>query len=244
MLQAIKKVLKVNCMEIVQMGGMTLGAGVLGMIALLLIMQLGKPDTYVYFGTFLAIMIAVIMYILIGMFGFAADFNQAVSMEMSRKSFAVGYYVQTTLSAALVSAIVAGIFLLERTLYKGMYAGATLDGDFGDFNLGMTQWLAVFLGAVILLPALRFILGAFVIRFQKVGLWTLWALWMLLCLTGDRILKACVHPDTPLGKACRSVLVFLQGLPEAALYAMGAGVVVLLVFGAWLLIRRQAVTCA
>lgn len=239
MLQSIKKTLQVNVNEFWQCAVVTLGTGALGVGLLFLIMLLAKPDTYIYLGSFVAALIAIMLYLLLGIFGFMSDFNLAVSLGVTRKRFAVGYLLRCLLTSALITGIMALFYLLESNLYAKVFKDAVLEMDFAE---GVT--VKIFLVIMFVIPVIRFAVGAFITRFQKVGFWVLWAVWMIGCLGGSRLVHRIrlLQNDTGvMGQVIRSVQAFVKQSPQAVLAVLGAGVLILFIGLGWLFIRRQAV---
>lgn len=238
MLQAIKSIITVNKKEFSQSAMITAGTGLAGVIILFSVMFLLKPETYMYLGSFIALLISIMVYVIIGIFGYTADFNLAVSMGVTRKKFALGYWIQCFLSAVLMTGVTLLFYLVERNLYHRVFKDAVL--DMNDFS-GSTI-LIVVLCIVVFAPVFRMLLGAFLMKFQKVGFWILWAVWMIICLGGSRLVHWINQPDTLVHKLFYSLLDSIQKFPQAVLLALGAGIVVISFFLTWLLIRRQRVT--
>lgn len=241
MFKSAGKVIKVNRTELRRMGMITLFASMIASLGGIIILSAVKPEAYVCLGTIIALCCIMFLYILTGIFNFAADFNLALSMGITRKGFALGYYVRSTLTAVFMCAALAAVCFFETGLYGFLFPGMVSQMP---KVFQFTEGWKLLLGICVAAPAIRFIIGAFIIRFQKIGFWILWVLWMLLVGLGSKIAKLFQDTSTFWGKLFRDVLLFLQGFPVIALYAMGAGAVFLLAFGAWLLIRRQQVTCA
>lgn len=238
MLQAIKSIITVNRKELSQSAMITAGTGLVGVAALFIVMLLIKPDTYIYLGSFIALFVAAMLYLLLGIFGFAADFNLAVSMGVTRKKFVLGYWVQCFLSAALMTGITVLFYLVERNMYHRVFKDALL--DMNDLK-GSTILIAA-LCIVVFAPAIRILLGAFIMKFQRIGFWALWVVWMAFWLSYSKIIALIRQPDTLLHKLFYDLLDVIQKFPQAVLLVLGAGMVVILSSLAWLLIRRQTVT--
>lgn len=240
MIQSIKEILLVNRKEFSQCAIAAAVVGTMGVVILFFVMLILKPDTYIYLGSCFAFFSVLLLYLFVGIFGYTADFNLAVSMGVTRRKFVLGYLVQSLLSFIMMSGIVLLFYVLESSLYHRVFKEAVLDMD--NPAKGMT--LKVVLCVMAAAPVLRLVMGAFIMKFQKVGFWVLWAVWMALCLFGSRLSKIIENENSFLHKTLTGLLAAVKGLPQAGLFVLGAGVLVLILCAAWLLARRQSVTNA
>ncbi len=239
-MQSIKEFLLVNRKEFSQYAIATAGLGTVGVVILFLVMLSLKPDTYIYLGSCFAFFGVVLLYVFMGIFGYTADFNLAVSMGVTRKKFVLGYLVQSLLSSIMMSGILLLFYILESSLYHRVFKEAVLDMD--SLAKGVA-WKLV-LCAIAVVPVFRLAMGAFIMKFQKVGFWVMWAVWMAFCLFGSRWCKIMENENSFLHKAFAGLFEVVKGLPQAALLALGAGALILILCVAWLLARRQSVTSA
>lgn len=160
-----------------------LGAFLFGSILVCIIMNVDEdPGSWFCLGTLMSgIALAAVTLFCYG-FGYAQEFNVALSMGRTRAAFMGAYTLRTVLQLLAGYALLLGLYRLELAVYPLWFAPY---GNEVAFTF-LTDWrciLPVFIGLVIL----ALFIGAMYGRYGKKGLWFFYFLWMFCCFVLPRM---------------------------------------------------------
>lgn len=183
--------------------------------------------------------IVMLFYVLIvGTFGFAAEFNLAIGMGVSRKRFVPAYlFVSLIYEMLLLGMLCAGYFIEHQELR--IFYG--LNESRFDRMLFPGFWYLPM--ALLLLAAVQLFMGSLMLKFGKKVLWVFWLLWMVICMVPGRILEAMKQmPDSMFGRLGHGIVRWTGELGTGGIILITLGVITLLSAGICLMMRRQQVT--
>lgn len=188
-----------------------------------------EPDTTVFpLGSFLTILIMVLISVLAAGSRMLSRFNMEISMGATRKEFFVGCVAQMVLLNAINGILLLVLSKMEAYKLQRFYPDYEVELEIE----AVVQPMIVFCLAIVLVSLSIFFM-AFILRLGKNGFWAIWGLYMVGCLGmakfGDRIeFSGNVALDYMKGNG----VVFVLGILVFA---------VLCIAGSWLMIRKQAV---
>lgn len=239
MLEKIKAVWKLGISELYFSLGIITFCGVCGMGIMAMIVMFDDTTTgFVALGTMMAVVLWLICNIFIGIFSYGNLFNVALSLGCTRKEFIIGSSTAGWINMLLAAAAIAVVNLLERGLGSLFYP----ELEYNELTEEIPSY-GIIIAIVLLLPIVKILLGALVLKFQNKAFWGIWVLWMAVFL-GIPSLQTYAenHPDS-----LRAA--FLQSMKEFMTHmSVQTWSVVLVIFAALaliasvLLLRKQAVT--
>ena len=220
---------------------MVLIFGVLGSLFMLFIVKVGmsgeEEKVWFLLGTVMAVVGCVMVGIIIGILGYASNFNMMVSMGRTRKEFYITNFVGSVLNNLVSMAAILLFLAVEKgfgwLVYRDVERYVATEYFFLDFRVIMAYVLGM--------AVLRLILGALFLKFGNKLMWFIWGICILAGILSRSITKAVANKN--------AVILWLMGVGkgffnlaevwQAAFIATIGAVLILL---AWLITRKRAVT--
>lgn len=185
MLSIIKQQLRLRLDEIALAAGLEVGGFVVGFIMMYVIMNFADADSTFPLATIFAIMMGIISTVLFGIVSFQIHFNNAVSMQIARKRFAISYLITAFIQMLVVVIMVIILGYIDKGLAGVLYPNIEQEFDIVTIFRG-PYIVLITIGSVIL----QMFLGAVNLRFGKKAFWVLWVIWMSMCFLPQRIADA------------------------------------------------------
>lgn len=220
---------------------MVLIFGVLGSLFMLFIVKVGmsgeEEKVWFLLGTVMAVVGCVMVGVIIGILGYASNFNMMVSMGRTRKEFYITNFVGSVINNFISMAAILAFLAVEKGLgglvYRDVERYVATEQVLLDFRVIMAYVLGM--------AVLRLILGALFLKFGNKLMWFVWGICILAGILSRSITKAAADKN--------AVILWLMGVGKgffnlaevwqvAFIAAMGAVLILL----AWLITRKRAVT--
>ena len=239
MLEKIKAVWKLGISELYFSLGVIIFCGVFGMVLMAVLVKFDATATrYVPLGSIMAVVLWLMFHVLFGIFSYGNLFNVALSLGCTRKDFIIGNSLADWFNMLLAGAAIVIVNRLERGLGSLVYPNL-------QYN-GLTEKMPEFwimIAVIILLPIVKMLLGALVLKFQTKAFWGIWVLWMAVFL-GIPGLQSYAenHPDSLRAAFLQGMKEFMTHMSVSAWSAAIGIFMVIAVIISVLLLRKQAVT--
>ena len=213
---------KVRKAELLQFLGIT-AVGYL--IVVFIVMNVAKENTCATAGT----MLAVIAFAFIHLFGitlsFMGDFNMAISLGATRKSFVSGYVLFNLLEIAVLELEIVVFGVVEKFLLENAFPQAVITWNYLS-------------GVLVVFTAVEMFFGAVILRYGMKVLWILWAVWMIICLVPMNIAK-----NEKLSGELAKLGLFLGGkFTPQGIVALVIALTIVIAVITWNILRKQRVT--
>ena len=224
---------KVRKIELLQFLGIVAAGYLVGLGIVFIMVNVTDENAYATVGTMLAVNLFAFMHLFAISFSFMGEFNMAISMGVTRKSFAAGYALFNLLEIAVLELEIVVFGVLEKFLLKTAFPQAAVEVDMTTFF----TWKYL-LGAMVVFTVLEMFFGAVILRYGMKVLWILWAVWMIICLVPMNIAK-----NEKLSGELAKLGLFLGGkfTPQGIVALMIALTIVIAVI-TWNILRKQRVT--
>lgn len=220
-------------MEVLQFLVAAFGGYVFGIIVMMIIRANTVEKECVTLGMLIGMIILVFMHFFGITFSFVGEFNMALSMGATRKSFVGSYALFNMVELAGLELLLFVLGKIELALISVIYPQCEIILDVTQYF----QWkylLAVIVGMTVV----ELFLGAVILRFGMKAFWVVWAIWMFLTLvlvklSENEVMAAKMHQ---LGEQI--------GLENIVQYLFAAGVVAAVIMAVlgWNLLKKQRVT--
>ena len=220
-------------MEVLQFLVAAFGGYVFGIIVMMIIRANIVEKECVTLGMLIGMIILVFMHFFGITFSFVGEFNMALSMGATRKSFVGSYALFNMMELAGLELLLFVLGKIELALISVIYPQCEIILDVTQYF----QWkylLAVIVG----MPVVELFLGAVILRFGMKAFWVVWAIWMFLTLvpaklSENEVMAAKMHQ---LGEQI--------GLENIVQYLFAAGVVAAVIMAVlgWNFLKKQRVT--
>lgn len=220
-------------MEVLQFLVAAFGGYVFGIIVMMIIRANTVEKECVTLGMLIGMIILVFMHFFGITFSFIGEFNMALSMGATRKSFVGSYALFNMVELAGLELLLFVLGKIELALISVIYPQCEIILDVTQYF----QWkylLAVIVGMTVV----ELFLGAVILRFGMKAFWVVWAIWMFLTLvpvklSENEVMAAKMHQ---LGEQI--------GLENIVQYLFAAGVVAAVIMAVlgWNLLKKQRVT--
>lgn len=220
-------------MEVLQFLVAAFGGYVFGIIVMMIIRANTVEKECVTLGMLIGMIILVFMHFFGITFSFVGEFNMALSMGATRKSFVGSYALFNMVELAGLELLLFVLGKIELALISVIYPQCEIILDITQYF----QWkylLAVIVGMTVV----ELFLGAVILRFGMKAFWVVWAIWMFLTLvpvklSENEVMAAKMHQ---LGEQI--------GLENIVQYLFAAGVVAAVIMAVlgWNLLKKQRVT--
>lgn len=224
---------KVRKAELLQFLGITAVGYLIGLIVVFIVMNVAKENTCATAGT----MLAVIAFAFIHLFGitlsFMGDFNMAISLGTTRKSFVSGYVLFNLLEIAVLELEIVVFGVVEKLLLENAFPQAVMEIDLTNFFTW--NYLS---GVLVVFTAVEMFFGAVILRYGMKVLWILWAVWMIICLVPMNIAK-----NEKLSGELAKLGLFLGGkFTPQGIVALVIALTIVVAAITWNILRKQRVT--
>lgn len=224
---------KTRKMEVLQFLVAAFGGYVFGIIVMMIIRANTVEKECVTLGMLIGMIILVFMHFFGITFSFIGEFNMALSMGATRKSFVGSYALFNMVELAGLELLLFVLGKIELALISVIYPQCEIILDVTQYF----QWkylLAVIVGMTVV----ELFLGAAILRFGMKAFWVVWAIWMFLTLvpaklSENEVMAAKMHQ---LGEQI--------GLENIVQYLFAAGVVAAVIMAVlgWNFLKKQRVT--
>lgn len=224
---------KVRKTELLQFLGITAVGYVIGLIVVFAVMNVAKESTCATAGTMLAVIAFAFMHLFGITFSFMGDFNMAISLGATRKSFVAGYALFNLLEIAVLELEIVVFGVAEKLLLENAFPQAVMEIDLTNFFTW--NYLS---GVLVVFTAVEMFFGAVILKYGMKAFGVLWALWMLITLVPMNIEK-----NEKLSGELESLGVILgekitsQGIATLVIIAT-----IIIVMIMWKILRKQRVT--
>lgn len=224
---------KVRKAELLQFFGIVAGGYLVGLIIVFIVMNATKENSYATVGTMLAVIVFAFMHLFGISFSFMGDFNMAVSMGVTRKSFVAGYALFNLLEIAVLEVEIILFGMFEKFMLKTAFPQASMEIDLTNFFTW--NYLS---GVLVVFTAVEMFFGAVILRYGMKVLWILWAVWMIICLVPMNIAK-----NEKLSGELAKLGLFLGGtLTPQGMVVLVIVLTIVVAAITWNILRKQRVT--
>lgn len=225
---------KTRKMEVLQFLAVAFGSYVFGIIVMMIIRaNTMEENECVTLGMLIAMIVLVFIHFFGITFSFVGEFNMALSMGATRKSFVGSYALFNMVELAGLELLLFVLGKIELALISVIYPQCEIILDVTQYF----QWkylLAVIVGMTVV----ELFLGAVILKFGMKAFWVVWAIWMFLTLvpaklSENEVMAAKMHQ---LGEQI--------GLENIVQYLFAAGVVAAVIMAVlgWNFLKKQRVT--
>ena len=228
---------KMNISELFWLLATMLGGTVFGMIIMTITLIAGEKS-YLVVGSFIALIIWIMVFIIFGGTGFEREFNMAVAMGRTRREVFICCYIVKLAHVWIGLAVLYILNLVEKTYYKIFFKESICEGNIVELVLG--NW--VFLGAGILLPVLYMFIGMLLMKFQKKALWGIWGIWMTCSLILPNMHRISERIPREVILAFQYIQDFVVNIGEGGWLLIVAMITLLLFLVTGAALRKQAVS--
>lgn len=212
------------------------GTFLLGFLGVLIFGQIFHIQEPVPVGTLGALVIAGFGQALLSCFGFMLEFNLAVSLGETRKSFVWGYQLFTLLKLIVIVLAVILFGIIEHYVYRTVFGMETLNFDIWEV-LSFVKPLYIAVAMVGILAA-EMLIQTLILRFGMKAFWVIWGFWMFVALVLPRLAKLPLWQPV---KAFFSQAAKIQAGPAFwVIFTLAASVLAMAV--SWGMLRKQRVT--
>lgn len=224
---------KVRKTELLQFLGITAVGYLIGLIVVFIVMNVAKENTCATAGTMLAFIAFAFMHLFGITFSFMGDFNMAISLGATRKSFVSGYVLFNLLEIAVLEVEIILFGMFEKFMLKTAFPQASMEIDLTT----LFTWKYL-LGAMVVFTVLEMLLGAVILRYGVKAFWVLWAIWMIVCLAPMNIAK-----NEKLSGELAKLGLFLGGkFTPQGIVALVIALTIVVAAITWNILRKQRVT--
>ena len=224
---------KTRKMEVLQFLAVAFGSYVFGIIVMMIIRaNTMEENECVTLGMLIAMIVLVFIHFFGIIFSFVGEFNMALSMGATRKSFVGSYALFNMVELAGLELLLFVLGKIELALISVIYPQCEIILDVTQYF----QWkylLAVIVGMTVV----ELFLGAVILRFGMKAFWVVWAIWMFLTLvpvklSENEVMAAKMHQ---LGEQI--------GLENIVQYLFAAGVVAAVIMAVlgWNFLKKQRI---
>lgn len=224
---------KVRKTELLQFLGITAVGYVIGLIVVFAVMNVAKESTCATAGTMLAVIAFAFMHLFGITFSFMGDFNMAISLGATRKSFVAGYALFNLLEIAVLELEIVVFGVAEKLLLENAFPQAVMEIDLTNFFTW--NYLS---GVLVVFTAVEMFFGAVILKYGMKAFGVLWALWMLITLVPMNIEK-----NEKLSGELESLGVILgEKITSQGIAALVIIATIIIVMIMWKILRKQRVT--
>lgn len=224
---------KVRKKELLQFLGITAVGYVIGLIVVFAVMNVAKESTCATAGTMLAVIAFAFMHLFGITFSFIGDFNMAISLGATRKSFVAGYALFNLLEIAVLELEIVVFGVAEKLLLENAFPQAVMEIDLTNFFTW--NYLS---GVLVVFTAVEMFFGAVILKYGMKAFGGLWALWMLITLVPMNIEK-----NEKLSGELESLGVILgEKITSQGIAALVIIATIIIVMIMWKILRKQRVT--
>lgn len=236
MLDMIKKQFQIRKNELIFLGVSEVVVFILGIIIQALVINFDNTVQSVFeLGTSIAFVFSLFALMIIILATFGVNFEYAVGMGRTRKSFLISYISVTLCHTVIV--IVTGFILsfIEKLLYTQMYPQYNFDNVILD-HISAVVIIAVILAEVII----PMFMGALLLKYKMKAFWIMWAIWMVGTVVLPKLLtSALVNENSRLGVIGRKLTASLGGINITCWIIIGGFIFVIMLISTCNIIKTQ-----
>lgn len=215
-----------------------LGCGIFGLIIEGVVLTVDAEANSAIIGTLFAIFVGIFANWLFGIFAFGNSFNTVMSLGSTRKEFLIANGVTDYVNVIIETIAIIIFYFVESFLCKVIYA----DREFDNLVWFLADYRIV-LGIIIILPAIKMLGGALILKFKKVAYWIMWALWIVTFLGFNRFADYIAkNPESLIARICSGILEFVTGMSGIAQAVTFLIITCIFIAATVLLVRKEAVT--
>lgn len=239
MKEAIRRQIRAQWKDWLVVTAVLSGVVIFGNILLFIIIHASGEEIFPM-GILLGAGVLVIFGMLSSLGGTVSYFNMEVSMGSTRGQFFLSHLL-TDIGGMLLNLLwLMLLSALERALCGVLYPRA---GSEELFATAQGYLLRYGFAAVLLLSAVGCFCGALTLRFGRRATVVLWVLYMAGAIGVPNVFSAAEDaPDSFFGRLGSKLLSVAERVPGGLWVLLGAALALVSLAGAWLLLRRQAVT--
>ena len=224
---------KVRKAELLQFLGITAVGYLIGLIVVFIVMNVAKDNTCATAGTMLAVIAFAFIHLFGITFSFIGDFNMAISLGATRKSFVAGYALFNLLEIAVLELEIVVFGVVEKFLLENAFPQAVMEIDLTNFF----TWNYL-TGVLVVFTAVEMFFGAVILKYGMKAFWVLWAFWMIGCLVPINIEK-----NERLSGTLARLGIFLGGnITSQGIAVLIIIISIIMVMITWKILRKQRVT--
>lgn len=224
---------KVRKTELLQFLGITAVGYLIGLIVVFIVMNVAIESTCATAGTMLAFIAFAFMHLFGITFSFMGDFNMAISLGATRKSFVAGYALFNLLEIAVLELEIVVFGVAEKLLLENAFPQAVMEIDLTNFFTW--NYLS---GVLVVFTAVEMFFGAVILKYGIKAYGVLWALWMLITLVPMNIEK-----NEKLSGELAKLGLFLGGtLTPQGMVVLVIVLTIVVAAITWNILRKQRVT--
>lgn len=211
-------------------------AYLVGILMMIIISKKSAEKEVFLVGTVLAMIIGAGLQFFSNILTFLQEFNIAISMGQTRKSFVWCYELVSFLELFAITVILRGLAEIEQLIYNIVMP----DGKF-LIRADVLVQLKIIVPIILGMTAVQMLLQALLLRFGMKAFWVIWIGWMLLCFSPSALRQNEVLSEKAANLAAALFTVVSH---LGAVYWIMAGVILagIMVGTAWGFLRRQQVT--
>lgn len=188
MIKNICNVWKMNKSELFIMLIVLLACGILGMFLIPILIHVDSETPFIALGSVFATVIWGLINYILGLVGYQNTFDLIVSMGCRRKDFIISQTVAVYLNMLLEFVMIILIYAVENLLHRIVYPTYQME-DITGYILNPKMMGTLFL----VIPALRLLMGALILKYKKKAFWIMWAIWVIGSYGSGRIISYLAH---------------------------------------------------
>lgn len=216
-------------------GGFLVGVAIVSAVALYF--GDGKEEGIFQLGVILALVITVFLQGFGTIFSFLGEFNLAISMGQTRKSFVWAYEAVSVIQIVVMAAVAFLMGFVENGIYRVILPKAYMEVDIVA-NVFRLRYL---IPGIFAIAVIEMFLQALLLRYGRRAFWGVWVAWMLLWMLPGYLSK---NRRLAAGVLEMTDRFAKMGSAAGTAVLMGAGVVfgAVLIGVSWNMLRKQRVT--
>lgn len=237
-MKSLLNYIQLKKIRFLQMAAIVAGAFLFGMIVhdVILFFVATESEDVFCLGTLMMVMMLVAAACFIDGMRFSTDFNYAIGMGQTRRTFLLMDAVTELCIMLALSVEIQLLYQIEAWKLRTFYAAHAVERMVEP--LMVHGHLTIFTIAV---TAFGMFIGALVQRIGKAAFWIVWVLWMAACIGGPRLIEAVEHGSDSQAAALAAQAVSQLSAP-GLLAAAGLIISVIFLAAYVLLLRRAQVT--
>lgn len=236
MLEMIKKQFQIRKNELIFLGVSEVAVFILGVILQVLIFNLDEDVHSVFeLGTLIAFCFSLFVLMMFVLATFGVNFEYAVRMGRTRKSFLIAY-IAVTLCHTFVAIITGFILsLIEKQLYTQLYSQYFYDNMVLAHITPLIVIVVIFVEVII-----PMFVGALLLKYGMKAFWILWAIWMIGTVAIPKIFKSAIeNENSVLGIFERKLAASLGGINIAFWIIIGGVILIIMLISTFNMILNQ-----
>lgn len=205
-------------------------------LGIILTVNEAESTSYFRIATLMGGMVGGVVGILTAIMQIRIYFDLEVAAGCTRARFFVSFYIVNAVLNVMIVLFLLVLGVAEGQIYTRMFPGLGEEMD-------ITAWIwRLGIPAAFVMPAVGGLSGGLVMRFGQKAFWVQWAVWMILCIGGPRVIDAAEDaPQTVFGVIGRGAFRLFRAVPVNGWILAGTGLGLVCLAGTWLILRKQQV---